>query len=436
MEGRTMTITDLDLSTAYAAGKDAGTLNDDYVDRDPRLRARFVAGVLAARKIADYEWRQSIADRDAGYAATLPVDPPAWARDPEMVPDAPRVIAPVPDPYTTRVHEMRADGTVGKRGRAHVVGNTVWTSPLDTVVGPREALASYLLRIGKRNTLGQCSTIELSRAADAVLGSKALPALIGTDVMSWQEVVHADETSTSDATWHNATDPYDAARQCGYGPDLDQLARAHVTYRVKSYRPRFAGVRIPRAYGIAHADTGADIADTARRDSVTVRPIVKRDTRERLPKPRLRKSERDAYRPLATAPAYCHAFGVVALAGPTGRADAEPGFIGPPLPVVRVGHRLMTRGATHAVKRATTRATVKRAATIELADADAVARHAAALVPGARIRWTIGAVSGTLARAETGSYSVRVKRDDGRTVTRSSLRAPRYVASVIRNAVK
>jgi hypothetical protein len=356
--------------------------------------------------VAAAQWRLDVAERYSDYDTRADGhvinhaadDPPAWQRDRSLAPLAPRVVANVPDPFSSRVHAMRADGTVGRRGRSHVVGSWAWSSSTDesAQTDPRLALANYLARLAPMNVLGQVDGLTLSRAADAILNGANVPALIGTDVMSWEQVVtipvgaFADEMETLMTALHlNYTDPWDAARE---------------------------------VFGIPRPNTRGAIACA---HDMIVRPsTAKRTARRSVTMGRKRAGDPVDHftTPRETAPSHCHAFGVVALVAPA--HDREHRW---------VGHVLVKRPAVHATRRAATRARVKRAATIVLA-VDEVETHAASLAPGTSTRFACDTLTGTIARAQSGTFSVRVKRDDGKVITRSTLRAARYVRNVIVNA--
>src|SRR5512146_3240511 len=210
---------------------------------------------------------------------TMTNDHAPWLRDHSVAPDAPAVVAAVPDRYDAQRHTLKSDGTVARRGRAHVVGAMHWdeTAPLFGTVASdvRQALAEYLERAdarADRNDAHQVDAVTLTRWADALVGAH-IPRLMGTDAVSWEQVVHAGDGTTDDAriAHHNPSDPIAAA--IPYGLDLSPDRRwVRLSHPTRGARRISAGGTVRY---VTHTDTVRDGLLTAVRAS-TFRPTLKR----------------------------------------------------------------------------------------------------------------------------------------------------------------
>lgn len=170
--------------------------DDTYVDA--------VTGLRLARAIAADRSHPAVVDSRAAVA-DIPSDG-----------DAPGFNGAAPDPWGARDHEMvvkrNAKGaTVKERrrvGKAYVIGGTHAVPPTDPdaaasddAVRARTA-AAVLLRGVKRTSVG-ADTLDVLRIADICyrgLIDHPVIQMIGTDVTSWEQVVHADQTDRSDVT--------------------------------------------------------------------------------------------------------------------------------------------------------------------------------------------------------------------------------------------
>lgn len=318
----------------------------------------------------------------------------------------PRVGARPPDPFDGQRHTVRSDGRVVRRGTAYVHADDsalTWdlTAPCaHEVSAVREVWAEHVethfaARTGAR---GGTRGLDLSRMADLILAGTGTPRMLGTDAVSWEQVVtvpvgalQADLEALATALHLNYADPWDAARE---------------------------------VLGIPRPNTPGAIG--CRHEVITRPTVAKRSARLSVTMGRARRGDPiDTFgAPLETAPAYCHVFGVLRLVAP-----------GPTRETRFVGHRLVARPPVHAKRRAAKREQVRKSRTVDLT-LDQIEQHADSLAPGTRARFTCGTLSGTIARADGGAWSVRVKRDDGRTIARSTLRQARYVRNVIANAAR
>lgn len=319
---------------------------------------------------------------------------------------APRVGTRAPDPFTGRNHTLRADGTVARRGSAYVHS----TDPMlafdpdapkaHLVSAVREVWAEHVEHVyaTRHGARGGTRALDLDRMADLILAGTDVPRRLGTDAMSWEEVVtipvgaFADDVAALMTALHlNYTDPWDAAREV-FGIPRPNTPGAVACAHTMIVRPNVTrrGSRVSVTMGRKRTNDPVDVLTT----------------------------------PRESAPSYCHAFGVLALVAPA--ADREHRW---------VGHVLVKRPATYRARRGAKRAATRKRATIALT-IDRVESHAASLAPGTSTRFACDKLTGTIARAQSGAWSVRVTRDDGKVITRSTLRAARYVRNVIANAAR
>lgn len=132
---------------------------------------------------------------------------------------------PAPAPYAARNHDMRGDGTVGKRGRARVQGGSVATCP-DTPLGASVGLLSQMLEDLPRNTVGALAwDVE---ALTRLFYGAAMPELLGSDTIAYRQVVHAAPES----------DPYTARGVVGRESAEAKPARWATRTRLRAVRAR------------------------------------------------------------------------------------------------------------------------------------------------------------------------------------------------------
>jgi len=366
-----------------------------------------------------------------------------------------------PDPFEGQKHQMRGDGTVGRRGTAYVVGSWDHVRHSD----PSLALAEYMERVAvRRGARFGGHAIDVTRAADLLLHDRGLPLLVGTECVSWEQLVHAGEGSGDEyrIAWHNPADPFDAAR--GY-LEADHGTRERIAYAT---RGRFHNV--PTASGYVRIrvperqpDTVADVIATLRRVRIA-RPNVKRpqpryvmaSRRARASDPvdpmkrihAVQRAWRKAAHPLSTAdprlvPLMLRTYSALVARLPqhvrcvTFTDDPERLHHG--VSTIARGKRAKTKA------RDEQRAAVKReriAQREQFATVDELRERIAQLAPGERLAWTLvdengtEHAHGTFARSEgTQRYSARITTPRG-TRTRSSLRSVDYAANAVRNAIR
>lgn len=276
----------------------------------------------------------------------------------------------------------------GKRGRAQVIGSAdgiVWSGHVDgmsDVAADARIVAQRLLMAVSQGKVG-AHTIDLERVTDVAYGSflehrgeiERVATMTGTDVTSWEQIVHADITDRSlVAVQRSYLSGY-------YGDDaLDAFAAPVAVYRV--HTPRL-------------------LRWTARRSVKFGR------SRRNDPRPTCRAG-RLVGRIEHGQPVYAQAL-IWSMVAPTD--DTESRF---------VGHVKVARPASRAKRKA--QAKIKRdARTIGTIDAPDTVQGAAELLAnlnrGERVnlRTATGAVAVT--RATSGIYSRQYTRDDGKRAT-------------------
>lgn len=322
---------------------------------------------------------------------------------------------PIPDSYTAGQHTVNAAGLVVRRGRVAITGCTDHLRDDITYLGDHIDVDSL-----PRDREGRIQSHALAALATRLYG---LDELVGTDAMSWEQLIDANgsdavATMVTPAvlvSHRNPSDPYAAY--------VDLVGRERLAY-----------VR-----GLAFTDDSV-ISDIEDMNGHTVirRPHLKRPTvRYRLRKAKPRRSD-----PVGTDRA---------LIGATDRAvirmrlseirklhrnESDRVVVGgAPSTHIWVGHELVRRGtsmydARRAVGKARVRLATLATEHIHLA---ALESRVAGLDRGSSAVYVIDDYRVRVSRATTGHYSLRVTTPTGKTIARTGKPAPRHVVAAFTN---